>query len=232
MQGDDLTRLVAGQTLDTGIESGIGLDWGSGGSLRLDADTRVQLLSEAAVFLHSGRVYFDSRPALMAMSMSGADANLTIQTDFGEVSHVGTQYMAHADSSVLTISVRDGEVRVRPVRGMEATAARSQQMAISERGVRHVINILPHGGAWRWVEMTSPATDLNGRSVHEFLNWVSHETGMALRYESAATESFATQEFLKGRLETSPREALEFWMLATDLDWRIDDGVIYVSKAR
>ena len=230
LQSDDLARLVVGQVLDTGLESGIGLTWGAGGSLRLDANTRVNLVSETEVFLASGRIYFDSEPALTALP--GADAKLTIQTEFGEVSHVGTQYMAHADTAALTISVREGEVEVRPARGGVATAGRSQQIAVSSRGTSNFANIRTHGSAWQWIEKTSPETDLDGRSVHEFLNWVSRETGMALSYENEVTESFATQELLRGRLATGPREALEFWMLGTDLEWRIDAGVIYVNKAQ
>lgn len=223
--------VVAGQIITTQADSGLGLAWSGGGSLRIDANSRVEFVSTDAVYLHDGRLYFDSAPALSASSISGSDVRFTVHSRFGEVAHVGTQYMAQTDGVGLTVSVREGEVEVRPERGAATRAGRNQQMAISGSGVRSIVNIQPHGGLWQWVERTSPATDLDGRSIDEFLGWVSHETGLAIRYEDSAARSSADQ-LLRGKLETGPREALDVWMLGTDLDWRIDNGVIYVSKAR
>ena len=232
LQHNNLDRIVAGQTIRTSAGSGLGLTWSGGGSLRIDASSRVEFLSTDAVYLHDGRIYFDSAPALAAGSISGSDVKLTVHSRFGEVAHVGTQYMAQTDGVGLTVSVREGEVEVRPERGNTARAGRNQQLAISGSGVRSIVNIQPHGGTWQWVERTSPAANLDGRSVNDFLGWVSHETGLMLSYESNAARLYADQELLRGNLETSPREALNVWMLSTDLEWRIDNGVIYVSKAR
>ena len=231
LQHNSLDRVVAGQTIRTSADSGLGLAWSGGGSLRIDANSRIEFLSADAVYLHDGRIYFDSAPALAAGSISGSDVRFTVRSRFGQVAHVGTQYMAQTDGVGLTISVRDGEVEVQPERGDAARAGRNQQMAISGSGVRSIVNIQPHGGAWQWVEQTSPAADLDGRSVSDFLGWVSHETGLAVSYEDDAARTNA-EKLLIGKLETGPREALNVWMLGTDLDWRIENGVIYVSQAR
>ena len=42
----NLDILTAGQTLKTGPQSGVSLDWQSGGDLRIDADTRVEFRFE------------------------------------------------------------------------------------------------------------------------------------------------------------------------------------------
>jgi hypothetical protein len=66
--------------------------------------------------------------------------------------------------------------------------------------------------------------------VLELLEWVSRETGLQLRFESAGAEELARKELLKGEIDAPPTNALRLWMMSVDLDWRIDDGVIYVSE--
>lgn len=232
VSGNNLQSIVTGQTLITGDDSGMGLDWGEGGSLRIDQDTRVEFVSAKEIFLHSGQVYFDSAPALAVASVSGSDARLIIKTVFGDVTHVGTRYMTHADMETLTISVRDGAVRVDDAGG-STRADRNQQLAISGNGARQLLTIKPHGPQWAWVEQTAPSARLDGRTVSEFLDWVGRETGLEVRYETPAARMYAEQEVLNGTLETGPREALSIWMLGTDLGWSIDEnGVIYVEQAR
>ena len=64
LQHNNLERIVAGQTVRTSADSGLGLAWSGGGSLRIDAKSRVEFLSTDAVYLHDGRIYFDSAPVL------------------------------------------------------------------------------------------------------------------------------------------------------------------------
>lgn len=231
LEGNHLNTVVGGQTLITDTSSGIGLAWGNGGSLRIDENTRVRFVSDETVYLESGRVYFDSAPVLADRSVTGSDVRLTIDTDHGEVMHVGTQYMARADATGLTVSVREGEVVIEGA-GRSGKAAEGQQLAISGSGAHSLVNIRPHGSAWEWVEQTSPSATVDGRSVDEFLGWVSHETGLELEYESQDAEDYARQEALKGTVDLGPRQALRVWMSGVDLEWRIDDGVIYVDEAR
>lgn len=227
-EGNNLTTVTAGQTLITDSNSGIGLEWGEGGSLRVDENTRIEILSRDSVYLRSGRVYFDSTPGLTAsVPMSETEALLTIATDFGEVRHIGTQFMAAADSARLTVSVREGEVVVESA-GRSAPANAGRQLVISGSGGFDVVNINAYGGAWVWAEETTPEASLDGRTVSEFLDWVSRETGLALDYRSQQARASAAQ-ILNGRLNVPPRQALEVWMLGTDLVWQIDNGVIYVG---
>jgi ferric-dicitrate binding protein FerR (iron transport regulator) len=231
LEGSHLTTIVAGQTLITDDDSGMSLNWGGGGSLRLDENTRVEFLSDEQVFLSVGRIYFDSTPAFAAGLISDSDARLTIVTDFGEITHVGTQYMTRANRDAVTVSVREGEVVIEGA-GISGSASQGQQLAISGSGVRSMGNIPPYGSAWEWIEQTTPPVNLDGRSVSDFLGWVSRETGFGLEYESNSAEAYARQELLRGAVKTDPRQALQFWMLGTDLGWRIENGVIYVNEAR
>ena len=101
-----LSSVLSGQTIVTGDDAGIALAWGHGGSLRLDANTRLRFLDGESVYLEAGRVYFDSTPsALIAGIMAGVAADFLVTTDYGEVSHIGTQFMTRVDDRNLSVSV-------------------------------------------------------------------------------------------------------------------------------
>ena len=228
LESNNARAVTAGQTIITDQDSGIGFAWAEGGSLRIDESTRIEFLSRDSIYLRSGRVFFDSKPVLPA-STTNTVAKLKIITDHGEVTHVGTQYMASADGSTLTISVREGEVTLETPSSIES-ALGGQQLQIRGGTAVDVVNINPYGDYWKWIEPMSPAANVDGRSLHEFLGWVSHETGLALRFANDDVESSAIDEVLVGTVDTDPTSALRIWMLGSDLNWRIESGEIFVDR--
>ena len=62
----DLSTVISGQTIVTGSAAGMALAWGSGGSLRIDDNSRLRFAADGTVFLEAGRVYFDSMPGMTA----------------------------------------------------------------------------------------------------------------------------------------------------------------------
>jgi len=223
----DLAVISAGQTIVTGGDAGIGLNWNSGGSLRIDADTRIEFVSTDTVYLRSGRIYFDSQMAAITGSGDSVSA-LQIETDHGTVRHLGTQYMTYTDEHGLSVSVREGEVAIDGDHYAQ-TAVAGQRLTLSGRSRPNVVNIKRYGEAWQWIEATAPATQLDGKSAREFLHWVSRETGFRLEFENETAEQLANATMLRGTVETEPSNALRVWMMGVDLDWRVQDGVIYVS---
>ncbi|MDX1498863.1 MAG: FecR domain-containing protein [Woeseiaceae bacterium] len=221
--------IVAGQSVMTGDDAGLGLAWQTGGSLRLGENTRMEFRAADTVLLRSGRVYFDSEASLLAANAAGGPAPrvLRIETPHGSVEHVGTQFMTVSDEDGLTVSVREGEVVVETPY-YEQTAAAGEQLRVSGSARPSVVDIRGYGPAWDWVEATAPAAALDGRTVREFLGWVARETGLGLEFEDAAAETLAMTETLRGTVNTGPREALRVWMLGVDLEWRIENGVIRV----
>ncbi len=227
------TQLAVGQTIVTGEKSGVGLEWGRGGSLRIDAKTRVRVISADSVYLEYGRVYFDSAPSPLISSAVGSESNdatsvLSIDTRHGAVSHIGTQFMAAADRERLAVSVREGRVRVSGAR-YAVTAVAGQQLTVSGTGRPGVANIAAFGDAWRWVEATSPPVSLDGRSVHDFLTWISRETGLTLEYGSDAARALAEASELRGLVQSEPTKALQIYAGSVDLDWRSKGGALYVT---
>lgn len=226
----EMAVVLSGQTIKTDHDSGIGLAWGSGGSLRIAADTVVEFVAADEVYLHSGRIYFDSTPSqlIAAISSGSVASNLRIRTDHGTVTHLGTQYMAYTASDMLEVSVREGEVLI-DGKYHDEKAIAGQQLSIAGSSRATVLNIDRHGAAWSWVEETSPLVNTDGRSVDEFLNWVGRETGLRVVYPDESTRQAAIDTVLKGNVNLKPSEALEFWLQGQDLKWQTDGGTITVS---
>lgn len=224
-----LSRVLAGQTIVTGDEAGMALAWGAGGSLRLDANTRVRFVDGRSIYVESGRVYFDSRPSpLMAGISVGAAPDLLIVSDYGEVRHVGTQFMTRVDDGNLTVTVREGQVIVD---GQYQTymASSGEQVTMAGRGQPTVLSVSATAPAWDWVSRTSPVTDVDGKSLHEFLLWACRETGLELRYEGGAEQIARHEAFLRGTINTEPLDALGLRLDSAGLEWSIVEGVIVVN---
>lgn len=219
---DGLLQVASGQTIVTGDSAGIALAWGNGGSLRIDEDTRIRFASADAVFLESGRAYFDSVPG------NGRAVDFTVLTEHGEIRHLGTQYMTEVDRDRLVVSVREGSVTIDGVYH-EQTAAAGQQVLLAGRQRPSVLSISRSGDAWNWVARTAPSADMDGKTLYEFLVWASREMGLELRFEGAS-ERVAHEAILRGTIDTEPAEALRLRLATAALEWRIEGGVIYITE--
>ncbi len=211
-----------GDVVETRRNAALGLSWHRGGSLRLDADTRLEFVDEQTVYLHSGRVYFDSEDEV-------APFDFVVQTSHGSLTHVGTRYMAAADNEELIVTVREGRVRI-DGRGRDTTAGTGKRVEIRGSGSPVALNASGYGDAWVWVEAVSPSISKENRSVHDFLSWVTRETGYQLIYDDRAVEALASTTVLSGRVQADPRTELRLTMLTTDMDYELDSqsGVIRV----
>lgn len=227
----DLASITVGQTIVTGSGSGLGLIWSNGGSLRIDQNTKIEFTSANSVYLRAGRIYFDSTPSELAAE-SGANQQTTfrIETEHGVVTHLGTQYMAYTDRERLSVSVREGRVAV-DGRFYDETAEEGEQLTVRGSARPTIVNMQTYGGAWDWIEATSPAASVDGRTVYEFLRWVGRETGLKVEYQSDAAEAIARKGTLKGTVNQKPTKALDFWLQGEVLDWVIKEGVIKVSAS-
>jgi len=227
----DLSTVLSGQTIVTGNKTGIALAWDGGGSLRVDENSRVKFRSENAVYVQLGRIYFDSEPAaLVAGTSAGGIDGFVVLTDYGEIAHLGTQFMTDVNSGELTVSVREGQVAV-DGQYHSHVATSGQQVRFSGRQKPAVLSISRFGNSWDWVSRTSPATNVDGKTLHEYLLWACRELGLELEYEGEA-EHVARLAKLKGAINSEPAEAMKHRMATAALESRIDEGVIYVSKIR
>ena len=217
----DVANVLAGQTLVTGQDAGLAIAWASGGSLRVDADTRLSFLGPERVQIDNGRVYFDSAYE------AAASASLVMETAHGEIRHVGTQYMVQVDQRSLVVSVREGQADI-DGRHHRQVARTGQQVTLSGTAQPMVLSIARTGGDWGWIDRTSPTADVQGKSLHEFVVWACRELGLDYVYEGGAEERARDHE-LRGSIELRPSEAMPLRIETFGLRWRIDEGVIYIS---
>lgn len=229
-EAGELAVLRTGQTIVTGAASGAAMRWHQGGQLRLDAGTRVDLVAEDAVFLRSGRLYFDSQESPLSDAPNPAAApHFAVRTAQGIVSHSGTQFMMTQSGRTLTVSVREGEVHV-DGDYYDGAANAGQRLTLEGRD-RPVLTSIPlHGGAWSWIESVAPPARLENPSVYQFLSWVARETGLGLRFATPEAQRIARRDKLIGRVDAAPRDALRLWMSTVDLDWHIDGDVIVIEE--
>jgi len=231
-ESSDLRNVVAGQTIVTGNDAGMALAWGNGGSLRVDGNTRIEFTSADVITLKSGRVYFDSRPVVLAGTNHAAAAGtFVIHSEHGVITHVGTQFMAGVEPELLTVSVREGQVAIEG-EFYSYQASPGEQVRLTGRQRPSVLSVSRHGDYWDWVGLTSPPVNVDGRSLHEFLTWACREMGLELQYQGEAERVARHDAILKGTIDTAPADALRLRLASAALAWRIDDnGVIYVSES-
>ena len=221
-----MAAIKGGDVVETESESGLALGWHDGGSLRLDEQTVVAFEANNQIYQQRGRVYFDSEAGPLSARPASSDAvELAIRTEYGVVRHLGTQYMTEVGVDQLVVSVREGMVSING----KARATKGRRFVISGSGV---LSIGDTNGVddWEWIEKSTPAVNLDGRLVHEGLEWVSRESGRTIKYASAEAESLARTKELRGDFDMEPSRALEIFMMMVDLNARQEGEVIVVSE--
>jgi ferric-dicitrate binding protein FerR (iron transport regulator) len=222
-----------GQSISTGNNAGMAMTWSNGGSLRLDEYTTVAVTSANEIYLQRGRVYFDSTPEVSGIDapLSPNTGVLTIRTDHGLVTPLGTRYVTQEMNNKLMVLVRQGEVSVRGANFSEV-AREGQRMLVTDDTAPSVVPVAAYGDEWGWIEKTTPIWNTEDKTIFEFLNWVSRESGRPVRFDSLPAEQLAKSASLVGygQVDLEPSVALRIVLLSTDLDWTIRDGVVVISR--
>lgn len=225
--------VVSGQIIETGEDSGLALAWGRGGSFRIDAQSRVQIESASKVRLLAGRIYYDSVSDPMArVAPQAGTARILIETPHGTLRHIGTQFVAELVKDELNVLVREGAVRLE-LESVRETAAAGQGVRVTKDQELTFSPIDGTGREWRWTEQLSPPVNLDGRSAHDALKWVSRETGQQIRFGSRSAERVAMDFPLRGVRDlgkSEPSKALSAIVSLAGLEWHDDNGVIVVTK--
>jgi ferric-dicitrate binding protein FerR (iron transport regulator) len=199
----------------------------SGATIRLDEGTTVRLVSATRLELRSGAVYLDS-----GIPRSGGSA-LTVETPFGTVSEIGTQFevrLAQGEGPALRVRVREGSVAVRHGAG-SGTVAAGGELTLGRDGRVGQGAIDAHGPAWSWVQAAAPSFEVEGARLGDYLAWVSRETGLRLRYEDQGLEALVPTVVLHGTIEgMAPAESLDAVLPGSGLAFRIEDGTLRVTR--
>lgn len=222
-------EIYAGQTIVTEDDAGLALAWGNGGSVRFDGETRVEFTSDSSIYLHYGKVYFDSTPSELIASINIGDVPaFTVETAHGVVNHVGTQFMTAATDDALSVSVREGRVAI-DVRYSQAFAEEGERLTFDGRAEPTRTNLSPYSSEWDWVGQTSPAVELEGKTIEQFLDWASREQGRIVEYAIPAVAAHAAEKTMVGVADNAALDSLRL-LQTTALQHEIKDGgIIHVS---
>jgi ferric-dicitrate binding protein FerR (iron transport regulator) len=222
----DIEGLRVGQRLSTGASSRVALAWHDGGSLRVDEHTRIEFSSAHSVRLVTGSLYFDS--AATPTSGAANPGALSIQTQFGEVLHVGTQFMMRVEGDEVALSVREGQVIVTGD-GFELVVNPGEELHLGVDGQRSRRTISGYDESWNWVRDIAPRMPIEGRTAFDILAWAARETGRRLIYASADAETLARETIIRGVEERTPDDALEILPYFTDLKYEVRADAIVLS---
>lgn len=215
------TPLYSGDEVLTGADGGARLDLSNAASIRLASQTRVHWLAANELELLDGAIYVDSGPQHAALS---------IKTNHGVVSHLGTRYQVRIDAQTLSVGVRDGAVEVSTPQG-KAGAQTRQQLKIDAQGRITRSPLAPYGDDWAWVDALAPRFAIDNRSVAEFLEWAAGETGHQLEYRGAEIQAAAAQTRLSGDSKSfTPAQALAAVLPTTDFTVRYESDRMIVER--
>ncbi len=221
-------RVRVGSEVATGADSGVNLLIDGSLSVRVGASTHLKWLDGQRARLLAGAVYVDS-PNDDAASAGRAARRLTIETDYGRITHVGTQYLVMVAPSGLTVRVREGVVVVDAERERQVARA-TEEVSIDRKGAVSRSRISPYGESWSWVEALAGELDIANRSVLEFLEWVSRETGRPVEFANPALRREAANAVLQGSTRgMTVRQALDSVMATTNFAASARDDRLLVT---
>jgi ferric-dicitrate binding protein FerR (iron transport regulator) len=203
------SRLSAGATVRTGASGFVLLTVASVG-VRIGPDTTLHLERPGRVSLAAGRMYAET--AVPAAS----GPSLIVDTPFGRVSHLGTQFQILVAAGSMDVSVRSGRVKVTEGDGQAQVLTRGEGVELLRGGAVHRIAVTPYGASWDWVDTLEPDFPIAGRSLADFLAWYTRETGLKLVLVGRATSAALSRTTLSGSIAgLTPNEALAAVMATT-----------------
>jgi FecR protein len=205
----------------------VALELAGGIDLRIDSDSRVQLLAPGVIELQRGALYVDTRGHLDAAS------SVEIRTPLGIARDVGTRFSVRLESSdepALRVRVREGLVSVEHDRGRQLTRA-GQELRVPRDGSPELSPVPTYGREWSWVLAAAAGLEIEGRPLRELLSWVSRETGWGIRYADAELAETAPEILLHGGLGTLRPDQAPFALLPTaGLEGRLEESVLVISR--
>jgi FecR-like protein len=221
--------LGAGSRLSTGPGARAALRLTGGPSIRLDADTELELTSAQALDLRRGAVYVDTgaRP-----SDAGAPhaMPLEIRTPLGRVREVGTQFEVRLAADSLRLIVREGVAALSRDDGTHLAPA-GTRLRVDAGGAVVSDSAARWGADWNWVLAVAPPFELEGRTLGDYLDWLSRETGWRVKGADASITASMTTVTLHGStLGLRPDETLAAVLPACGMRHRLDGDTLIIER--
>lgn len=217
------STIHSGETISTGRGEGMGLLLARSESLRVDENTEIRVDAAERFTLLSGRIYADT--GLFVYRNGG----LVIQTEFGVVTDVGTQFSVAVADQTLDVAVREGRVDVSTT--SDAYAARvGERLTLTEGKGAEISDLEPYDDYWGWTSELAPMFDASNKSLLDVLKWSARETGRELEFETDDLRMQAMRADIHGPIVgLSPHEALESVLTTSSVRYQIDADRILIE---
>lgn len=223
-------EVLEGSVVETAAteSSRVALRLADGQSVRLDVGTRVRLGSGSRIELEQGALYVDTANSLPGVGVE-------ISTPYGRVRDIGTQFevrMGDAGAARLMVRVREGEVALE--RGVKAHSAKAgEQLTLLTLQGDAIVRaaIKPTAASWSWAVDIAPSMDTDGATISSYLEWVSREMGLHLRYSEQSLVELAEANLILGGIEgMTLKESLDVVLSGSDLGYQFENGSLLIKK--
>jgi len=178
-------------------------------SVRIDGGSLVELQAGDRIALDSGALYVDAGGPTSVPAPA-----LVVDTLYGAVRHVGTQYELRTLRAGLSVSVREGRVEIERA-GRTYAGAAGEQLLVPREGAIEREAISSQDPRWQWAAGIAPVFAIERKPLAEFLDWVGRETGKRIAYATPEVQTRAEQMILRGSVSNLPPEQALAAVLAT-----------------
>jgi len=234
--------LGTGAGLATGPDGRAALRLSVGPSVRLDTGTDLRLISARVLELRRGAVYVDTgtRTSRGSAATAGGAAGsastetaapIEIRTSLGRVRDLGTQFEVRLANDTLRLSVREGTVALARDDRTYPTPA-GTRLRVGPQGSVETETVDLRGAEWDWVLAAAPPFDLEGRTLSDYLAWLSRETGWEVEYADPSIAAGAATIILHGSTSgLRPDESPAAILPACGLRHRLEGGMLRIERA-
>ncbi len=219
--GDEIYQ---GMTIETGDGEGFSFLLARNESLRLDENSTLRVDAADRFTLLNGRVYADTGEFVYR------EGGLRIDTTFGAVTDIGTQFAVSIQNDFLDVAVREGRVDVR--RDTDKYIAMSgERLTLQPQGEAEIGSLALTDDYWNWTTALVPVFEIEGKSLLDFLKWAARESGRILFFEDSELRMAAMRTDLHGSISGfSPMEAVESVLATTTFGYHVEADRIVIER--
>ena len=197
----------------------------NGNSFRLDEKSTLKINTSDSFTLFNGQIYIDS-------DTQTGNHKLTVDTPLAIINHIGTRYSISYNDNSLNVSVRDGLVLVDRINAEKHEIEKGNQYTQLSNGEIKLSTIDTFDEKWLWTQKITQTFDIQDKSMSEYLEWVSNETGFPIHYESFNIKSKAKEVILSGSINgILPMDSIDVIVPTTRFSYEIINDEIYISYA-
>ena len=201
----------------------------AGYDLRINAESQLEF-GAGEIALSKGEIYANDNEQRIGQ------IQLKINTPFGWVRDIGTQFTVAVGQDGTVTTVRRGTVVVNTgAQEYQATAEpdTASQLHMDSQQQVHITQVPPSGQEWRWIYQARPAYSLEGSTALQFLQWSVGESGLALEFASGSAEVYARRTTLHGDFgHLTPEKTVAPVLASTSLTAVVSGNTLKVSLQR